>query len=130
MPVVNRVAAIADEIAGWRRDFHEHPELRYEERRTAGKVAETLKAVGADEVATGIGRTGVVGVIRGRSNRSGRVIGIRADMDALPIEEATDVPYRSKTPGVMHACCHDGHMAMLLGAVKYLAESCNFYGMT
>ena len=128
MPVVNRVAAIADEIAGWRRDFHEHPELRYEERRTAGKVAETLRAVGADEVATGIGRTGVVGVIRGRSNRSGRVIGIRADMDALPIEEATDVPYRSKTPGVMHACGHDGHTAMLLGAAKYLAETRNFDG--
>ena len=128
MPVVNRVAAVADEIAAWRRDFHEHAELRYDERRTAGKFAETLKAVGADEVATGIGRTGVVGVIRGRSNRSGRVIGIRADMDALPIEEATDVPYRSKTPGVMHACGHDGHTAMLLGAAKYLAETRNFDG--
>ena len=128
MPVVNRVAAIADEIAGWRRDFHEHPELRYEERRTARKVAETLKTVGVDEIATGIGRTGVVGVIRGRSDRSGRVIGLRADMDALPIEEATDVPYRSKTPGVMHACGHDGHTAMLLGAAKYLAETRNFDG--
>ena len=128
MPVVNRVAAIADEIAGWRRDFHEHPELRYEERRTARMVAETLKTVGVDEIATGIGRTGVVGVIRGRSDRSGRVIGLRADMDALPIEEATDVPYRSKTPGVMHACGHDGHTAMLLGAAKYLAETRNFDG--
>ena len=128
MPVVNRVAGMADEIAQWRRDFHAHPELRYEERRTARKVAEMLQAAGCDEVVSGIGRTGVVGVIRGRRSDSGRVIGLRADMDALPIEEATDLPYRSRNPGVMHACGHDGHTAMLLGAAKYLAETRNFDG--
>ncbi len=128
MPVVNRAAGMADEIAQWRRDFHTHPELRYEERRTARKVAEMLQAAGCDEVVSGIGRTGVVGVIRGRRSDSGRVIGLRADMDALPIEEATDVPYRSRNPGVMHACGHDGHTAMLLGAAKYLAETRNFDG--
>ena len=128
MPVVNRAAGMADEIAQWRRDFHAHPELRYEERRTARKVAEMLQAAGCDEVVSGIGRTGVVGVIRGRRSDSGRVIGLRADMDALPIEEATDVPYRSRNPGVMHACGHDGHTAMLLGAAKYLAETRNFDG--
>ena len=128
MPVVNRVAGMADEIAEWRRDIHAHPELRYEERRTAQKVAETLQAAGCDEVVSGIGRTGVVGVIRGRQSGSGRVIGLRADMDALPIEEATDLPYRSRNPGVMHACGHDGHTAMLLGAAKYLAETRNFDG--
>ncbi len=128
MPVVNRAAGMADEIAQWRRDFHTHPELRYEERRTARKVAEMLQAAGCDEVVSGIGRTGVVGVIRGRRSDSGRVIGLRADMDALPIEEATDLPYRSRNPGVMHACGHDGHTAMLLGAAKYLAETRNFDG--
>ena len=128
MPVVNRVAGMADEIAQWRRDFHANPELRYEERRTAQKVAETLQAAGCDEVVSGIGRTGVVGVIRGRRSDSGCVIGLRADMDALPIEEATDLPYRSRNPGVMHACGHDGHTAMLLGAAKYLAETRNFDG--
>lgn len=128
MPVVNRAAGMADEIAQWRRDFHTHPELRYEERRTARKVAEMLQAAGCDEVVSGIGRTGVVGVIRGRRSDSGRVIGLRADMDALPIEEATDLSYRSRNPGVMHACGHDGHTAMLLGAAKYLAETRNFDG--
>jgi hippurate hydrolase len=128
MPVVNRAAGMADEIAQWRRDFHAHPELRYEERRTARKVAEMLQAAGCDEVVSGIGRTGVVGVIRGRRSDSGCVIGLRADMDALPIEEATDLPYRSRNPGVMHACGHDGHTAMLLGAAKYLAETRNFDG--
>jgi hippurate hydrolase len=128
MPVVNRVAGMADEIAQWRREFHTHPELCYEERRTARKVAETLQAAGCDEVVSGIGRTGVVGVIRGRRSDSGRVIGLRADMDALPIEEASDLPYKSQNPGVMHACGHDGHTAMLLGAAKYLAETRNFDG--
>ena len=128
MPIVNRIAALTDEIAAWRHDFHEHPELLYEVHRTAGIVAERLREFGCDEVVTGIGRTGVVGVIRGRKHSSDRVIGLRADMDALPIEEASGVSYASKTPGLMHACGHDGHTAMLLGAAKYLAETRNFDG--
>src|SRR5271163_568187 len=128
MPIVNRIAALTDEIADWRHDFHRHPELLYEVHRTAGIVADRLREFGCDEVTTGIGRTGVVGVIRGRQSDSGRVIGLRADMDALPIEEASGVPYASKTPGLMHACGHDGHTAMLLGAAKYLAETRNFDG--
>lgn len=128
MPVINRVADMADEIAVWRRDFHENPELLFDVHRTAGVVADKLREFGCDEIATGIGRTGVVAVIRGRTNVSGKVIGIRADMDALPIEEATDVPYKSKVPGKMHACGHDGHTAILLGAAKYLAETRNFDG--
>ena len=128
MPVINRIADFADEIAAWRRDFHQHPELLFDVHRTAGLVAERLRAFGCDAVETGIGRTGVVGVIRGRTNASGRVIGLRADMDALPIAEATDLPYRSTVPGRMHACGHDGHTAMLLGAARYLAETRNFDG--
>jgi hippurate hydrolase len=128
MPVINRMADFADEIAAWRRDFHQHPELLFDVHRTAGLVAERLRAFGCDAVETGIGRTGVVGVIRGRTNASGRVIGLRADMDALPIAEATDLPYRSTVPGRMHACGHDGHTAMLLGAARYLAETRNFDG--
>jgi amidohydrolase len=128
MPVINRVADLADEIAAWRRDFHENPELLFDVHRTAGIVADKLKSFGCDEVVTGLGRTGVVGVIKGRTNNSGRVIGLRADMDALPIEEATNVPHASKVPGKMHACGHDGHTAMLLGAAKYLAETRNFDG--
>ena len=127
MPIVNRVAAFADEIAAWRRDFHENPELDYDVHRTAGIVAEKLKSFGCDEVVAGIGRTGVVGVIKGRLPGD-KVIGMRADMDALPILEATGKPYSSKTPGKMHACGHDGHTAMLLGAAKYLAETRNFAG--
>ncbi|MGP0088959.1 MAG: M20 aminoacylase family protein [Xanthobacteraceae bacterium] len=133
MPIVNRVADLHDEITAWRRDLHAHPELRYEEHRTSASVAEKLKAFGCDEVVPGLGRTGVVGVIRGqkaqkRAAGERAVIGLRADMDALPIEEATDVPYRSTVPGKMHACGHDGHTAMLLGAAKYLAETRNFAG--
>jgi len=128
MPIVNRIAALTDEIADWRHDFHQHPELLYEVHRTAGIVADRLREFGCDEVTTGIGRTGVVGLIRGRGASSGRVIGLRADMDALPIEEASGVPYASKTAGLMHACGHDGHTAMLLGAAKYLAETRNFDG--
>ncbi len=128
MPIINRVADLADEIAAWRRDFHENPELLFDVHRTAGIVEEKLKSFGCDEVVIGLGRTGVVGVIKGRTNNSGRVIGLRADMDALPIEEATDVPHKSKVPGKMHACGHDGHTAMLLGAAKYLAETRNFDG--
>ena len=131
MPIVNRVAEFQPEIQAWRRDIHEHPELLYEVHRTAALVAERLREFGCDEVVTGIGRTGVVGVIKGsRPAGSGdvKVIGLRADMDALPIEEATDLPYASKTKGLMHACGHDGHTAMLLGAARYLAETRNFAG--
>jgi amidohydrolase len=128
MPVKNRLAELHDEITGWRRDFHEHPELLFDVHRTAARVADLLKDFGVDEITTGIGRTGVVGVIHGRTDTAGRVIGLRADMDALPIEEQTNLPYASKTPGKMHACGHDGHTAMLLGAAKYLAETRNFDG--
>jgi amidohydrolase len=127
MPIVNRVADLHAEIAAWRRDIHAHPELQYDVHRTAASVADKLKSFGCDEVATGIGRTGVVGVIRGRKP-GGKVVGMRADMDALPIEEATNLPYKSTVPGKMHACGHDGHTAMLLGAAKYLADTRNFAG--
>jgi amidohydrolase len=128
MPVVNRIAAMTDEITAWRHDFHEHPELLYDVHRTAGIVADKLRAFGCDDVIPGIGRTGVVGVIKGRKSDSKKVIGLRADMDALPIEEATGLAFSSKTPGKMHACGHDGHTAMLLGAAKYLCETRNFDG--
>ncbi|HTB05088.1 MAG TPA: M20 aminoacylase family protein [Bradyrhizobium sp.] len=131
MPIVNRVADLQPDIQAWRRDIHEHPELLYEVHRTAAFVADRLREFGCDEVATGLGRTGVVGVIKGRkraANGDIKVIGLRADMDALPIEEATSLPYASKTPGLMHACGHDGHTAMLLGAARYLAETRNFAG--
>jgi amidohydrolase len=129
MPIVNRLSDLRAEITEWRRDIHAHPELQYDVQRTAGTVADKLKAFGCDEVVTGIGRTGVVGVIRGSRTGGGRkVIGLRADMDALPIEEATNVAYKSTVPGKMHACGHDGHTAMLLGAAKYLAETRNFAG--
>jgi amidohydrolase len=131
MPIVNRVADLRPEIQAWRRDIHEHPELLYEVHRTAAFVADRLREFGCDEVATGLGRTGVVGVIKGRkpaTNGGIKVIGLRADMDALPIEENTNLPYASKTKGLMHACGHDGHTAMLLGAARYLAETRNFAG--
>jgi len=128
MPIVNRIADQHREITEWRRDFHAHPELLYDVHRTASSVADKLKAFGCDEVVTGIGRTGVVGVIRGQKGKSNKTIGLRADMDALPIEEATDLPYKSTVPGKMHACGHDGHTAMLLGAARYLAETRNFAG--
>lgn len=128
MPVKNRFADLLPEITAWRRDFHEHPELLFDVQRTAGKVADLLRSFGCDEVVTGIGRTGVVGVIHGKTDTSGRVVGLRADMDALPIIEATGLDYASKTHGKMHACGHDGHTAMLLGAAKYLSETRNFDG--
>ena len=127
MPIINSVASFADEVAAWRRDIHTHPELDYDTIRTAGVVADKLKAFGCDEIVTGIGRTGVVGVIKGRLPGN-KVIGLRADMDALPILEATGKTYASQTPGKMHACGHDGHTAMLLGAAKYLSETRNFAG--
>lgn len=128
MPVKNRFAELQDEITTWRRDIHENPEILFETHRTSALVAEKLKAFGCDEVVTGIGRTGVVGVIKGKSDSQGKVIGLRADMDALPIHETTGLDYASKTDGAMHACGHDGHTAMLLGATKYLSETRNFDG--
>jgi len=130
MPIVNRVADLQPEIQAWRRDIHQHPELLYDVHRTAAFVADRLREFGCDEVVTGIGRTGVVGVIKGRKPANGglKVIGLRADMDALPVAEETGLPYASKTPGMMHACGHDGHTAMLLGAARYLAETRNFAG--
>ncbi|WP_018699012.1 M20 aminoacylase family protein [Amorphus coralli] len=128
MPIVNRFSDLLPDITAWRRDFHQYPETLYDVHRTAGRVAELLTAFGVDEVVTGIGQTGVVGVIRGRNTASGKVIGLRADMDALPILETTGKPYASKEDGKMHACGHDGHTAMLLGAAYYLAETRNFDG--
>lgn len=128
MPVKNRFAELLPEITEWRRDMHENPEILFDTHRTSAKVADLLAEFGVDEITTGIGRTGVVGVIKGKSNTSGKVIGLRADMDALPIHEETGLDYASKTPGAMHACGHDGHTAMLLGAAKYLAETRNFDG--
>jgi len=128
MPINNRIAALAEDIKPIRHDLHMHPELLYDVERTAGVVAQKLRDYGCDEVVTGIGRTGVVGVIKGRKGSSGKVIGLRADMDALPILEATGLPHASQTPGKMHACGHDGHTAMLLGAASYLAETRNFDG--
>ena len=128
MPVKNRFAELLPDIIAWRHDFHAHPELQYDVHRTAGRVAELLRSFGVDEVVEGIGQTGVVGVIRGKTDSAGRVIGLRADMDALPIIEATGLDYASTTPGKMHACGHDGHTSMLLGAAQYLAETRNFDG--
>ena len=128
MPVKNRFAEMQTEITQWRRDIHENPEILFDTHRTSALVADKLKEFGCDEIVTGIGRTGVVAVIKGKSNTSGKVIGLRADMDALPINEATGLDYASKTPGAMHACGHDGHTAMLLGAAQYLCETRNFDG--
>ena len=129
MPIVNRVADLHEEITAWRRDIHEHPEIGFDVHRTAGIVADKLRAFGCDEVVPGIGKTGVVGVIKGRKTASGQVVGLRADMDALPIEEMTGVALRLQDARAsMHACGHDGHTAMLLGAAKYLAETRNFDG--
>jgi len=127
MPIVNRIADLHNEITAWRRDFHAHPELQFDVHRTAATVVEKLKGFGCDEVIAGIGRTGVVGVIRGRKG-GGKVVGLRADMDALPLQEETGLSYKSTVAGKMHACGHDGHTAMLLGAAKYLAETRNFAG--
>ncbi|CTQ51134.1 M20 aminoacylase family protein [Jannaschia donghaensis] len=128
MPVKNRFADLLPEITEWRRDLHENPEILFDTHRTSAVVSEKLRAFGCDEVVEGIGRTGVVGVIHGKTNGSGKVIGLRADMDALPIHEQTGVPHASKVDGAMHACGHDGHTSMLLGAAKYLSETRNFDG--
>ncbi|SHJ39354.1 hippurate hydrolase [Shimia gijangensis] len=128
MPTKNSFAEMHDEITGWRRHLHENPELQFDVHETAAFVQKRLKEFGVDEITPGIGRTGVVAVIKGRQDTKGRVIGLRADMDALPIHEATGLDYASKTDGKMHACGHDGHTAMLLGAAKYLSETRNFDG--
>ncbi|WP_337269323.1 M20 aminoacylase family protein [Oryzifoliimicrobium ureilyticus] len=127
MPILNRAAELQDEVAEWRRHIHARPELLFDVEETAAFVVEKLKSFGVDDVVTGLGRTGVVGIIKGKAD-NGRTIGLRADMDALPMTEITGKPYASKTPGKMHACGHDGHTAMLLGAAKYLAETRNFSG--
>ncbi len=128
MPVKNRLAEMHGEITKWRRHLHAHPELMYDVHETAAFVVERLKEFGVDEITPGIGKTGVVAVIKGRTDTKGRVIGLRADMDALPIEEATGLDYASTVSGKMHACGHDGHTSMLLGAAQYLAETRNFDG--
>ena len=127
MPILNRAAEMQDEVTGWRRHLHAMPELMYDVHRTAAFVEEKLKAFGCDEVVPGLGRTGVVGIIRGNLG-AGPTVGLRADMDALPLVEITGKPWASQTQGKMHACGHDGHTAMLLGAAKYLAETRNFAG--
>lgn len=128
MPVLNRVAEIHDEVTGWRREIHSNPELLYDVHKTAAKVAGLLESFGVDEIVTGVGKTGVVGIIHGNKNDSGKTIGLRADMDALPITEETGKEYASQVEGKMHACGHDGHTATLLGTAKYLCETRNFNG--
>ncbi|MCX7559395.1 M20 family metallopeptidase [Sulfitobacter sp. F26204] len=128
MPIKNRFAETHAEITAWRRHLHQYPELQFDVHETAKFVEERLREFGITDITTGIGQTGVVAVIEGRNNSSGRTVGLRADMDALPITEATGLDYASKVPGKMHACGHDGHTAMLLGAAQYLAETRNFDG--
>ena len=123
MPIKNRFADMHAEITGWRRHLHQYPELQFDVHETAKFVEDKLRSFGITDITTGIGRTGVVAVIEGRATGSGRTVGLRADMDALPIEEATGLEYASKVPGKMHACGHDGHTAILLGAAQYLAET-------
>ena len=127
MPILNRVAEMQEDVAGWRRHLHETPELLYDVFETSNFVAEKLRSFGCDIVETGIGKTGVVGIIKGRHG-DGPAIGFRADMDALPILETSGKPWASKVPGKAHSCGHDGHTAMLLGAAQYLAETRNFKG--
>ncbi len=126
MPIINRIADYAEEMTGWRRHLHAHPELRFECHQTAAFVVEQLRAFGVDEIHEGIAKTGVVAIIDGQG--TGRTIGLRADMDALPMDEVTGLDYASTVKGAMHACGHDGHTVMLLGAAKYLAETRNFAG--
>jgi hippurate hydrolase len=127
MPILDRAAELQDEVAGWRQSLHSNPELNFDVFQTAAFVKAKLEEFGCDEIVTGLGKTGLVGIIEGRLG-PGETIGLRADMDALPLSEITGKPYASKTPGKMHACGHDGHTAMLLGAAKYLAETRNFAG--
>ena len=116
------------ELTAFRRDLHAHPEIGFEEVYTAARVQEALRVCGVDEVHTGIGKTGVVGIVRGRTDTAGRMIGLRADMDALTMSESNDFPWKSTRQGMMHGCGHDGHTAMLVGAARYLAETRNFDG--
>jgi hippurate hydrolase len=122
------IAQFHPELTSLRRDLHAHPELGFEEVYTSGRVAKALEVCGVDEIHTGIGKTGVVGVIRGQRNTSGRFIGLRADMDALPMTEHNETPWRSSKNGLMHGCGHDGHTTMLVGAARYLAETRQFDG--
>ncbi len=128
MPVKNRLAELHAEITAWRRQIHANPELQYDLPQTTAFVESQLKSFGVDEIVTGIGRSGIVAVIKGKTDTAGKCVGLRADMDALPMDEVTGLDYASTTPGKMHACGHDGHTAMLLGAAKYLAETRNFDG--
>ena len=128
MPIRSAINDLVPDAQAWRREIHQNPELMYDVEGTAKFVADRLRAFGCDEVKTAIGRTGVVGVIRGAKGSRSRAIGLRADMDALPIEEETNLPYRSKIQGKMHACGHDGHTAMLLGAAQRLAQTRDFDG--
>ncbi|OBZ95513.1 amidohydrolase [Pararhizobium polonicum] len=127
MPILNRAAELQNEVTEWRRYLHTKPELLFAVENTAAFVENKLREFGVDEIVTGLGRTGVVGLIRGNLG-DGRTIGLRADMDALPMTETSGKPWASTTAGKMHACGHDGHTAMLLGAAKYLAETRNFKG--
>ncbi|MBX3597466.1 MAG: amidohydrolase [Rhizobiaceae bacterium] len=127
MPIINRAADLQQEVSQWRHHLHRNPELMFDVFETADFVATKLTEFGCDEVVRGLGRTGVVGIIKGAKGE-GETIGLRADMDALPITEATGKPYMSTNTGKMHACGHDGHTAMLLGAAKYLAQTRNFAG--
>ena len=126
MPSIDRIEGFADELTAIRRDLHAHPEIGFEEVRTSGIVAEKLKQYGI-EVHRGLGGTGVVGVLKGKGSGAKR-IGLRADMDALPMEENTNLRWRSTIPGRFHGCGHDGHTTMLLGTARYLAETRNFDG--
>jgi amidohydrolase len=126
MPIINRIAGLAPQMTDWRRHLHAHPELAFDCGETAAFVAARLAEIGVDEIHEGIARTGIVAIIEGRG--PGPVVGLRADMDALPILEETGLPHASTIPGKMHACGHDGHTAMLLGAAAYLAETRNFRG--
>ena len=129
MPIKNRFAELHADVTAWRRDIHEHPEVLFDTHRTSALVAEKLRAFGCDEVVEGIGRTGVVGVIRGKTDSAGKVVGLRADMDALPMTEATGLDYASKNEGAMHACGHDGHTAMLLGASRAWVSILRWFGL-
>ena len=122
------IAAFHPELVALRRDLHAHPELGFEEVYTSGRVKQALRLCGVDEVHDGIGKTGVVGIVRGRKSAGGKMIGLRADMDALTMTEHNDFPWRSTKAGMMHGCGHDGHTAMLVGAARYLAETRNFDG--
>ncbi len=130
-PVEGAYRRLADwhgELTAFRRDLHAHPELGFEEQRTAGRVVEALRLAGVDQIHEGIGKTGVVGLVHGRGGAGGRLLGLRADMDALPMTEENDFAWRSATKGLMHGCGHDGHTTMLVGAARYLAATRNFDG--